>query len=215
MRVSNLALNSPSLGFHILWCSLDITNKQGEVAGGFEMSSNTAPYATLYDLPKFEKRTADVRAPWFKEPAAVKNVRGQDPMPYVTCNSKNAPYATFHNVPKPDEPSAPLPEPSGEQQASPTNGAQSPQERKRSTAPYGTSNDIVLPRTQANLAKVHQAPWDRSDRKLDLHPPQPNVAKVHQAPWDRNDVHHKVQQRFPRGENSPHHTSSQAPYATG
>jgi hypothetical protein len=76
---------------------------QGEVAGGFEMSSNTAPYATLSDLPKFEKRTADVRAPWFKEPAAVKNVRGQDPMPYVTCNSKNAPYATFHNVPKPDE----------------------------------------------------------------------------------------------------------------
>ncbi|KAG0579640.1 hypothetical protein KC19_4G112500 [Ceratodon purpureus] len=181
------------------------------------MSSNSAPYATLHDLPKFEKRTADVRAPWFKEQAAVKNVRGQDPLPYVTCNSKNAPYATFDNVPKPAElcmqPSAPVPGTSGVQQLNPTNGSQLPQDRKHS-APYGTSNDIILPRAQANLAKVHQAPWDRSDRKLDHHPSQATVPKVHQAPWDRNDVHHKVQPRFPRGEDAPHYTSSNAPYAT-
>jgi len=67
------------------------------------MSSSTAPYATLNDAPKFEKRAGEVRAPWFKEQAAVKSVRVKDPLPYITCNSKNAPYATFHNVPKATE----------------------------------------------------------------------------------------------------------------
>ena len=83
----------------MVWAGVNLTASER----AFKMSSNSAPYATLHDLPKFEKRTADVRAPWFKEQAAVKNVRGQDPLPYVTCNSKNAPYATFDNVPKPAE----------------------------------------------------------------------------------------------------------------
>jgi hypothetical protein len=79
-----------------------------------------------------------------------------------------------------------------EQQPRPsTNGSQSPQQKKLST-PYGTSNDVVRPRTKANLAKVHQPPWDRSDRKLDRNPVQPKVSKVHPAPWERNDVHHKI-----------------------
>jgi hypothetical protein len=153
------------------------------------MSFNTAPYATLNDAPKFEKRVGDVRAPWFKDQAAAKSVRVKDPLPYKTCNSKTAPYATFHNVPKPTEQSAAL----IEQQ--PQNGAHSPSKpEKKSTTPYGTSNDVIRPRTKPNLAKVHQAPWDRSDRKLDHVPVQPNVSKVHPAPWDRSDVHHKVLQ---------------------
>lgn len=46
------------------------------------------------------------------------------------------------------QPSAPLPEISGVQQLNPTNGSQLPQERRHS-APYGTSNDVILPRNQA------------------------------------------------------------------
>jgi len=172
------------------------------------MSSTTAPYATLNDAPKFEKRVGDVRAPWFKEPPAAKGLRVKDPLPYITCNAKTAPYATFQNVPKATEQSAPLPE----QQPRPTTtGSQSPQQKKFST-PYGTSNDVVRPRTKPNLAKVHQAPWDRSDRKLDHNPVQANVSRVHPAPWERNDVHHKVvkvQPNFPHGEAA----SSKAPFA--
>lgn len=154
------------------------------------MSSNNAPYATLKDTPKFEKRVGDVRAPWFKEPAAAKSLRIKDPLPYVPCNAKTAPYATFHNVPKVTEQSGALPE----QQAQPTNGSQSPKPEKKSSTPYGTSNDVLKPRTKPNLAQVHQAPWDRSDRKLDAPKTQPNVSKVHPAPWNRSDGHQKVVQ---------------------
>ena len=67
------------------------------------MSSNTAPYATMHDLPKYEKRADAVSAPWFKDQPDVHCGRGHDPEPYITCNSQTAPFATFHNLPPPQE----------------------------------------------------------------------------------------------------------------
>lgn len=61
--------------------------------------STHAPYATLHDLPKYEKRADAVEAPWFKDQETVKCARGHDPVPYVACNSRTAPFATFHNIP--------------------------------------------------------------------------------------------------------------------
>lgn len=157
--------------------------------------STHAPYATLHDLPKYEKRADAVEAPWFKDQETVKCARGHDPVPYVACNSRTAPFATFHNIPNSAEHSAPLVEPSVEQelpvvqQPHPTNGSQLPSEHKHST-PCGTSGDH------------------------DHHATQLSMSSVHQAPWDRDDVHYKVQPRFPHGEDAPHYTSSHAPYAT-
>lgn len=70
------------------------------------MSSWNAPYATLHDLPKYEKRPDVAGAPWSRDQAAVKSSRGQDPLPYVTCNSRTAPFATFHNTPNEADPKA-------------------------------------------------------------------------------------------------------------
>lgn len=68
-----------------------------------KMSSINAPYATLHDLPKYEKRADVVGAPWFKDQEAVKCSRGHDPIPYIACNSRTAPFATFHNIPETSE----------------------------------------------------------------------------------------------------------------
>ena len=65
----------------------------------FRMSTH-APYATMHDLPKYEKRADAVGAPWFKDQEAVKCSRGHDPLPYIACNSRTAPFATFHNIPE-------------------------------------------------------------------------------------------------------------------
>uniref|UniRef100_A0A7I4CTF3 Uncharacterized protein n=1 Tax=Physcomitrium patens TaxID=3218 RepID=A0A7I4CTF3_PHYPA len=63
------------------------------------MSSTNAPYATLHDLPKWEKRADVGQAPWCQDQTAFKSSRGHDPLPYVACNSRTAPFATFHNIP--------------------------------------------------------------------------------------------------------------------
>jgi hypothetical protein len=157
--------------------------------------STHAPYATLHDLPKYEKRAEAVGAPWFKDQETVKCSRGHDPVPYIACNSRTAPFATFHNVPKPAEHSALLPETTVEQglfveqPLHPTENSQLPSEHKHSTL-FDTSGD------------------------LGHHATQPNMSMVHQAPWDRDEVHYKVQPRFPHGEDAPHYTSSHAPFAT-
>ncbi|XP_024372528.1 uncharacterized protein [Physcomitrium patens] len=171
------------------------------------MSSWNAPYATLHDLPKYEKRPDVAGAPWSRDQAAVKSSRGQDPLPYVTCNSRTAPFATFHNTPNEADPKAEIlrdsqpqvvnvlqqcasiPESFLVHQRSPINGFQFLNEHKHS-APSDISHDTDHHLTQASLSKIHQ------------------------APWDRNDVHYKVQPRFPHGEDEPHYTSSHAPYAT-
>jgi hypothetical protein len=64
------------------------------------MSSTKAPYATLHDLPKFEKRSDVVSAPWLKDDIAPFNCgRGASPDCYIPSNSQTAPFATFHNQP--------------------------------------------------------------------------------------------------------------------
>ncbi len=68
-----------------------------------KMSSGTAPYATLSDLPRFEKRGKVTSAPWMKEQAVPHNGRAHNHEPYITCNSQTAPFATFHNQPLPLE----------------------------------------------------------------------------------------------------------------
>jgi hypothetical protein len=68
------------------------------------MSSGTAPYATLNDLPRFEKRGEVTSAPWMKEQPVPHNGRAHNHEPYITCNSQTAPFATFHNQPLPLEP---------------------------------------------------------------------------------------------------------------
>ncbi|CAM6048708.1 unnamed protein product [Sphagnum compactum] len=65
------------------------------------MSSTKAPYATLHDLPKFEKRSDAVSAPWLKDDIAPFNCgRGASPDCYIPSNSQTAPFATFHNQPR-------------------------------------------------------------------------------------------------------------------
>ncbi|XP_024365951.1 uncharacterized protein [Physcomitrium patens] len=157
------------------------------------MSSTNAPYATLHDLPKWEKRADVGQAPWCQDQTAFKSSRGHDPLPYVACNSRTAPFATFHNIPNQggaiSERSVPVLESPAVQQVRPSNGSLPSHELRHST-PYGTCDAV------------------------DHRPTQLNLSKVHQAPWDRDDVHHKVQPRFPHGEDAPHYTSSHAPYAT-
>lgn len=75
----------------------------GRLIRRWKMSSTNAPYATLHDLPKYEKRADVVGAPWFKDQETVKCSRGHDPIPYITCNSRTAPFATFHNIPETSE----------------------------------------------------------------------------------------------------------------
>ena len=65
-----------------------------------DMSSDKAPYATLHDLPKYEKRGDVVSAPWMKDQAHIQSGRGTTNEPYVACNSQTAPFATFHNMPQ-------------------------------------------------------------------------------------------------------------------
>ncbi|CAM6026540.1 unnamed protein product [Sphagnum balticum] len=65
------------------------------------MSSTKAPYATLHDLPKFEKRSDVVSAPWLKDDIVPFNCgRGASPDCYIPSNSQTAPFATFHNQPR-------------------------------------------------------------------------------------------------------------------
>jgi hypothetical protein len=64
------------------------------------MSSNNAPYATMHDLPKYEKRSDAAAAPWMKDQPQIHCGRGHDPELYVACNSQTAPFATFHNLPR-------------------------------------------------------------------------------------------------------------------
>jgi len=159
------------------------------------MSSTNAPYATLHDLPKYEKRADVVSAPWFKDQETVKCSRGHDPIPYIACNSTTAPFATFHNIPQTSEQNtAPLPE--------------SPLEQELFVEPQPhptNSSQLQFP--------LEHVPIDTSDHH-EHHITQPNMSMVHQAPWDRDDVHYKVQPRFPHGEDAPHYTSSHAPFAT-
>lgn len=64
-------------------------------------TTTTTPYATLSDLPRFEKRGHTTSAPWMKEQATPHNSRGSNHEPYVPSNSQTAPFATFHNQPLP------------------------------------------------------------------------------------------------------------------
>jgi hypothetical protein len=55
----------------------------------------------LHDLPKFEKRSDVVSAPWLKDDIAPFNCgRGASPDCYIPSNSQTAPFATFHNQPR-------------------------------------------------------------------------------------------------------------------
>jgi hypothetical protein len=64
-------------------------------------TTTTTPYATLSDLPRFEKRGHATSAPWMKEQATPHSSRGSNHEPYVPSNSQTAPFATFHNQPLP------------------------------------------------------------------------------------------------------------------
>jgi len=156
------------------------------------MSSNTAPYATMHDLPKYEKRADAVSAPWFKDQPDVHCGRGHDPEPYITCNSQTAPFATFHNLPPPQENV-------GAVSDAPWERAQPPVPACRGSQPLPDTNRTVTPENTSH--RLHR-------------PPQTDKSKVHEAPWDRDDVHYKVTPRFPHGEDAPHYTSAHAPYAT-
>jgi hypothetical protein len=55
----------------------------------------------LHDLPKFEKRSDVVSAPWLKDDITPFNCgRGASPDCYIPSNSQTAPFATFHNQPR-------------------------------------------------------------------------------------------------------------------
>ncbi|CAM6074031.1 unnamed protein product [Sphagnum tenellum] len=70
-------------------------------------TTTTTPYATLSDLPRFEKRGHATSAPWMKEQATPHNSRGSNHEPYVPSNSQTAPFATFHNQPLPRQANKP------------------------------------------------------------------------------------------------------------
>lgn len=161
------------------------------------MSIN-APYATLHDLPKYEKRAGVVGAPWFKDQETVKCSRGHDPIPYITCNSRTAPFATFHNMPETtelitappsespiDQITAPPSESSVEQITAPP--CESPLEQTLTVElrPLPTDSSPSPPEDlHIDSSEDHEDPVTQ-----DL---QPNLSTVHQAPWDRDDVHYKV-----------------------
>ncbi|KAG0614804.1 hypothetical protein M758_6G204700 [Ceratodon purpureus] len=127
-------------------------------------SRMSSPYATMADMPIFEKRADAVLAPWLKDEPAVLSGRSHDPDAFMPCNSQTAPFATFHNVPRSLEYVGPLPEAPWNKDipVHPTHRGQRPEHQYHYTTPFATSDNSENHQRQTqNSAVVEDAPWDK------------------------------------------------------